>query len=101
MAESELFIQLESFVRGYHEYMDIWNPVLGEELPLQREPENAINEQAVVVLKDSQIIGHVARQFSSIVFYFLARPCNKGTAKVTGSKINHGTGYGLEIPCVI
>ena len=90
MAESELFIQIGSFVKGYHEYMDIWNPVLGEELPLWREPENAVNEQAAVVtvLQDSQIIEHIAQPFSSIVFHFLARPCNKEIAKVTSSKIN-------------
>ena len=103
MAESELFIQIGSFVKGYHEYMDIWNPVLGEELPLWREPENAVNDKAaaVTVLQDSQIIEHVAQQFSSIVFHFLARPCNRGIAKVTDSKINCGAGYGLKKPCVL
>jgi len=96
MVESELFI-----LSHYHKYKDIWNPVLNEELPLQREPENAVDEQSVAVTKDSRIVGHVAIQFSSIVFHFLARPCNKGIAKVTGSRINCGAGYGLEIPCVL
>ena len=40
-------------MRRYHECMDIWNPVLGEELPLQKEPENVVDEQAVAVKKDS------------------------------------------------
>jgi len=44
--------------------MDIWKSVLGKELPLRREPENTVDEQIVAVLKDSQIIGHVAQQFS-------------------------------------
>ena len=38
-------------MRGYHDYMDIWNPVLGEELPLRREPENVVDEQAVAIPK--------------------------------------------------
>jgi len=33
--------------------------------------ENAVDEQTVVVIKDSQIIGHIASQFSSIVFHFM------------------------------
>jgi len=68
-------------VRGCYKY---------EELPLGREPENAVDEQAVAVTKDSRIVVHVAIQFSSIVFHFLARPCNKGIAKVTCSRINRG-----------
>ena len=90
-----------TLLQGSVEYMDIWNPVLGEELPLRREPENVVDEQTVSVAKDSQIVMQVAIQLSSIVFHFLARPCNKGIAKVTGSKINYGAGYGLEIPCVL
>ena len=48
---SETFIQIESFVRGYHAYMDIWNPVIGEELQLKREPENTRDGYAVAVVK--------------------------------------------------
>ena len=100
MAESELFIQIESFVRGYHAYMDIWNPVVGEEFPLKRKPENAIDEYAVAVVNDFHIVGHVPRLLSPIIFHFLARPCNRGLAEITGNKINRGAGYELEIPCV-
>ena len=30
---------------------------------------------------------------------FLSRSTNSGVAKVTGSKVNRGGGYGLKIPC--
>ena len=33
------------------------------------------------------------------VLAFLSRSTNSGVAKVTGSKVNRGGGYGLEIPC--
>jgi len=46
--------------------MNAWNPVLGEELPLQKEPENVVDEQAVAIIKDSQVVGHVAIGFSFI-----------------------------------
>ena len=32
--------------------------------------------------------------------HFLKRSFNKGTAEITGEKVNHGGGYGLEIPCM-
>ena len=57
-------------MRGYHECMDIWNSVLGEELPLRREPENVLDEQAVAITKDSQVVGHVAIEFPLFSFIF-------------------------------
>ena len=30
---------------------------------------------------------------------FLRRGVNKGLVEVTGTKVNRGAGYGLEIPC--
>ena len=32
--------------------------------------------------------------------HFLKRDCNKGFVEVTGSEVNRGAGYGLEIPCI-
>ena len=32
--------------------------------------------------------------------HFLNRDCNKGFVEVTGSEVNRGAGYGLEIPCI-
>jgi len=29
-------LQIDSYIRGYHAYMDIWTPVLNEELILKR-----------------------------------------------------------------
>ena len=79
---SETFIQLESFVRGYHAYMDIWNPAIGEELQLKREPENTRDGCVVAVVKpDSCVVGHVPRLLSPIIFHFLARSCNKGVVE--------------------
>ena len=88
-------------MKGYHAYTDIWNPFIGEELPLKREPENGINECSVAVVNDSHIVGHVSRLFSPIIFHFLARTCNKRLAEITGSKINQDARYGIGIPCVL
>ena len=45
------------------------------------------------------IVGHVPANLSVIFSHFLSRTCNKGTAEVTGPRLNRGAGYGLEILC--
>ena len=93
-------LSVQSFIRGYHAYMDIWTPVENELLRLIPEPTNSVDRKAVAVLKEDQIVGHIPFNLSPIISLFLKRDVNKAFARVTGSKINRGAGYGLEIPCV-
>ena len=89
-----------SFVRGYHAYVEEWEPWVGEVLPLEREPTNPEDRRAVAVKRGSLgTVGHVPFNIAPVVSAFLARPTNKGMMEVTGSKVNRGAGYGLEIPC--
>ena len=37
---------------------------------------------------------------TSSIMSVLTRSQNKGVMEVTGTKVNRGAGYGLEIPCV-
>ena len=92
-------VELNSFIRGYHDYKDIWQANLGDMLFLRREPDNPMDVHAVAVLKDGQVVGHIPYNLAPIVEMFLRRDCNKGFAEVTGARINRGAGYGLEIPC--
>jgi len=106
MAASELTsgvlqeLQIDSYIRGYHAYMDIWTPVLNEELILKREPTNERDRNAVAVLKEEALVGHVPFNLAPFISAFLRRDTNSGFAKVVGEKVNRGAGYGLEIPCV-
>ena len=52
--------------------------------------------------KEDQIVGHIPFNLSPILLFHscLKRDVNKAFARVTGSKINQGAGYGLEIPRV-
>ena len=90
--------QFDSYIRGYHAYLDTWTPVVGETLLLKREPSNEKDSSAVTVMKEDIIVGHVPYNIASVIFQFLRRDCNKGFVEVTGSKVNRGAGYGLEIP---
>ena len=90
----------DSFVRGYHVYMEQWEPWIGEVLPLEREPTNPDEKCAVAIKKCGEAVGHVPFNLAPVVSVFLKRSSNKGLAEVTGNRVNRRAGYGLEIPCI-
>ena len=92
-------VEFQSYVRGYHTYMQSWSPVVGQALRLKREPANAHDVHAVAIYHESQVVGHVPYNLAPTVSAFLRRDVNKGFAEVTGDKLNRGARYGLEIPC--
>ena len=79
-----------SFVRGYHDYLNIWSPQIGEILEVKEEPNNTHDTKAVAVMKDEEVVGHLPKSISGIVFYFLLREDSAVTCEVTGSKLNRG-----------
>lgn len=92
-------IEFESYVRGYHAYMESWTPVAGQALILKREPANSHDVHAVAVYYENHMVGHIPYNLAPKVSAFLRREVNKGFAEVTGEKVNRGAGYGLEVPC--
>ena len=74
--------QVNSFIRGYHAYKDVWTPFIWEELLLRREPDNVKDRIAVDVLKDGCIVGHIPLNISVAVTYLLQKDYNKGFATV-------------------
>ena len=98
MAESQEDLEEhthQSVIRGHHIYKDIWSPYIGEHLTLQREDSNTHDRHAVCLMKDNCAVGHVPRELSRVVWYFL---CHGGrvTCEVTGRRKR---GKGLEVPC--
>lgn len=93
-------LEIQSYIRGYHAYKDVWAPVVGQTLVLRREPTNTKDQNAVGIYFDDLLVGHVPCNLSSKFSQFLRRDCNKSFAEVTGDKVNRGGGYGLEVPCV-
>ena len=92
--------EIESFVRGYHDYKNIWQPTVGEVLVLKREPANDKNSLAVCIEKHGQVVGHVPRNLAPLISYFLVREVNKGMVEIKGQPVNRGAGMGMEVPCV-
>ena len=86
----------ESVIRGHHVYKHIWTPVNGEMLPVKKEENNSFDKHAVAVLKDdSVIVGHVPKEYSRIVSYFLHQG-SQLKAEVIGKR---KLGKRLEVPC--
>ena len=86
----------ESVVRGHHVYKVVWTPVIGELLPLRAEDNNEHDAHAVAVIKDSDVVGHVPRSISRVVWFFLERGGNI-ICRITGKR---KMGVGVEVPCV-
>ena len=43
---------VDSAVRGYHVYKDVWKPAIGEKLHAEQEPDNAVNKFAMRIVKN-------------------------------------------------
>lgn len=63
---------IESMVRGYDVYEEIWLAAVGEELSCMSEVKNSCNLFTVAVMK-SGVVGHVPRKISSVCLMFLRR----------------------------
>ena len=90
---------LDSFLRGYHAYMDISIPKVNDEnFCLKSENENQHDKFAVAIVLEERIVGHVPKNLGQIFHQFMKIPnCTIG-CKVTGKRVNRGVGCGLEIP---
>ena len=99
--------EIDSYVKGYHEYQGIWVPKVNEKLRTQTEPENTVDKYAVCVLLDEEVIGHLKKgktgRFAKTVFYFLRadKSINSCTVIVRGKAVNLGDGEGMQVPCTL
>lgn len=98
---------LDSVVRGYHEYKDIWDAEMdGAGLPCEREPGNPHDTFAVAVRKSSPsgsvTVGHIPRVISTICSSFIRRGgsivCSVTGPRQYSADLPQG---GLEVPCIL
>ena len=74
--------------------------MVGQVLLLTREPDNCEDRCDVAIVYADEVVGHVPYNLVKSVSQFLLRSASKGFVTVTGSKVNRGAGYGLEVPVV-
>ena len=70
--------------------------MVGEELVVLPEDGNVHDQYAVVVIRGDEIVGHVPRELSRILYYFL-KHSGEFSCVILGRR-KHGVG--LEVPCV-
>ena len=55
--------------------MNIWKPIIGDNLQTRPEPEDMMETYAVAILKDKQFVGHLTKEkfgrYAKTIFYFL------------------------------
>ncbi len=94
--QMELFC--ESTMRGYHAYMNERRVSIGEIMFCEMEGDNEYDDNAVAIkTKDSEIVGHVPEELSSLFHKFL-EDYGEIEAECIGCRINKGAGKGVELP---
>ena len=97
--------EYNSYARGYHAYMNIWTPLIGESLLCRKEPDNPVDKNAIAIVRTDSIgketvVGHLPENIAKLCFLFLKVPYTSIKAEVTGKRVNRGGGYGLEVPVI-
>lgn len=92
-------LEINSYIRGYHAYKDVWSATIGEILLVKREQGNVKDPNAIAICQEDRVVGHVPRNLACRFFHFLSRDTCKAFIEVKGNRVNRGSGYGLEIPC--
>ena len=73
--------------------------VEGETYSCTREPGNEQDCNAVAVMYENRVVGHVPLAISKCISLFLTLHGSFLETKVTRKRIKRGGGYGLEVPC--
>ena len=88
-------LHVDPDIHGHHVNKNVQAPFVGEVLLVEQEDHNPENCFAVAILKSGEIVGHVPREISRIIWYFIE---HDGTVscEVTGPRKQ---GVGLVVPC--
>ena len=74
-SEDTVSFNLDSFIKGYHVYQEVWSPELHEMLSAVPEPRNIVDKYAVSVQRDDEVVGHLMKVLMKrnfrILFYLL------------------------------
>ena len=79
--------------------MDVLTPNVGNEnLYLEPEDGNEYDKNAAAVIIDGKTGGHIPKKLNKTFKRFLTLLKCTRKCTVMGKRVNHGAGYGLEIP---
>ena len=71
--------EYNSLARGYHAYINIWNPLVGETLKCRQEPSNEVDKNAAAIIrsdsrKKENIVEYVSQNICKTFSIFLKFP---------------------------
>ena len=81
-------LEIPSYISGYHAYVSMRTPVLGQTLLVKREPINNKDKNAVAVYLEDVLAGHVPHNIAPGLSQFLLRDVNKAFAEVANRTEN-------------
>ena len=61
---TKMTFEIDSVVRGYHVYKDVWDAHIGTELPCIPELSNPEDCYAMAMMDGDVVVGHVPRKIS-------------------------------------
>ena len=76
--------RMESCIRGFHIYKEVWTPLIGERLGCTHEKSNREDPFTVAMKRGTETVGYVPRTISCVCTLFL-RQCGFISCEVTGS----------------
>ena len=84
-----LSFNCENFIRGYHVYMKVWCPLLGECLVGKKEPSSGFDKNAAAVISlnncgREEVVGHVPQNIWKMVPFYISLPHCYLELEVTG-----------------
>ena len=89
-----------SFARGYHAYMNIWNLLVRETSKCRQELSKEVDKNAVTIIRSDlcekeAIPGHSPQKIPKICSMFLKVPNTWIKVQVVVKRLNHGGSYGI------
>ena len=96
-------IELETYIKGHHGFMEVWTPEVEEKLNVLMEPNDRVDKFPVYVKKYQAVVGYLKKgdsgKFAKTIFYFLRSDiyCNC-YAEISGKRCNLKDGEGLQVP---
>ena len=85
--------EYNSFARGYHVCMNIWNPLVRETLKCRQEMSNEVGKNVVAIIRSDSwqketIVGHVPQNIFKTCSMFLEVPNTSIEIQVVGKRLN-------------
>ena len=84
--------RMESCIRGFNIYEEVWTPFIGERLGCADERSNREDPFAVAIKRGTETVGHIPRTISCVCTLFL-RQRGSISCEVTGSDADRASTY--------